>query len=545
MTLLLIVIGMVLEAMGIGIVFPMLNLILDSDFIEQYNFFNLPVDQFLVLTLALVSALFLTRFLFLVFLSYFQNKFISYYCHRITKDLLSTYIHQDYKFFINTNTSGLIKNILVETTHFMSFFNALVILITELTFVFAVIFIMILIEPIGTFSVIILFGLGAYLIFSLTKSKLSAWGQIRQKIDKNISKTVHEGFGAIKEIKVNNIENFFSEDFNRDILNKARIHFKHLFVSQLPKNLFELISIIGLFFFGGILYFLNEDINNILSKSGLFVAASFRLIISLNKVISNIQQMKYYESSVDIILDEYLLYDKEEQIPEISSNIKFKKQIVFKDVGFQYNKDSKILNDINFKINKGEIIGITGESGSGKSTILDLLLGILEPNSGQIIIDEEILSSKNKHQWTPHISYVPQFIYLLDDTILNNIILNDHNSEIDKKKLSNALYNAKVDDFLNGKKEILNTTVGEKGNNLSGGQLQRVGIARALYKDSKILILDEFTSNIDIKNELEIMQRIIKHKKNKTIILTSHREETLSFCDRIFHVANGKIKELK
>lgn len=536
---------MCLEAMGIGIVFPLLNLILDSNFIEQYNFFGFSKNQFLGLTLVSVLILYLTRFLFLVFLSYYQNKFLSYFCHRITKDLLSAYINQEYKFFTNTNTSGLIKNILVETTHFMSYFNASIILITELMFVFAIIFVMILLEPIGTLSVIFFFGFSAYYIFSLTKRRLSAWGQIRQEIDKNISKIIHEGFGAIKEIKVNKIENFFLDDFEKNILNKANIHFKHLFFSQLPKNIFELIAIVGLFFFCGILFIQNEDINTILSKSGLFVAASFRLITSLNKVISNIQQMKYYESSVHIILDEYSMYNKDTHTPQILTKINFNRQIIFKDVGFQYDKYNKILTNINFKINKSEIIGITGESGSGKSTVLDLLLGILEPTSGQILIDEEILTSNNRPKWTPFIGYVPQFIYLLDDTILNNIILNLHNEKIDKDKLENTLYNSKINDFLKKKKELLNTTVGEKGNNLSGGQLQRVGIARALYKDSAILILDEFTSNLDLKNETAIMKRILNDKKDKTIILTSHREETLSFCDRIFHVENGNIKEVK
>ena len=209
LTLLFILFGMFLEALGIGVIFPALNLIMDPKFIKTYNFGNLNNQDFFTLILVLFFLLYLIRFLFLVFLSYFQNKFVSFFCHRVTKDLLSGYIHQDYKYFIKTNTSGLIKNILVETTHFMSYFSSAITLLTELTFIVAIISVIIFIEPLGTISVIIFFGISAFLILNLTKHRLSSWGKVRQEIDKSISKTVHEGFGAIKEIKVNKIENFF------------------------------------------------------------------------------------------------------------------------------------------------------------------------------------------------------------------------------------------------------------------------------------------------------------------------------------------------
>lgn len=543
--LLFIFFGMFLEALGIGVIFPALNLILDPNFIETYNFGNLTNQNFFTLILLLFFLLYLVRFLFLVFLSYFQNKFVSFFCHRVTKDLLSGYIHQDYKYFIKTNTSGLIKNILVETTHFMSYFSSAITLLTELTFIVAIISIIIFIEPLGTISVIVFFGISAFLILNLTKNRLSSWGEMRQEIDKSISKNVHEGFGAIKEIKVNKIENFFIDNFNKSIFKKANIHFKHLFVSQLPKNLFELTAIFGMLFFGAILFFQNEEINSIISKSGMFVGASFKLIGSLNKVISNIQQMKYYDASVAIIINEYFSNQKPKEASKKDSKIQFNHQITFKKVSYQYNENSKILNDLNFNINKGEVIGITGESGAGKSTILDLLLGIIEPSSGQILVDDLALSSKNYHEWTPHISYVPQFVYLLDNSILDNIILNDYTSKVDQKKLADTLYKSNVENFLLKKKDKLNSVVGEKGNNLSGGQLQRIGIARALYKDSDVLILDEFTSNIDLNNEIEIMRRIMKDKNDKTIILTSHRKETLTFCDRILHIENGLLNEVK
>ena len=181
----------------------------------------------------------------------------------------------------------------------------------------------------------------------------------------------------------------------------------------------------------------------------------------------------------------------------------------------------------------------------GKSTILDLILGILEPTSGEILIDNQALSSKNMNQWTPFISYVPQFVYLLDDTIKNNIILNKYDSQLNNEKLSEAIYKSNIEDVIIKKDKKVDSYVGEKGNNLSGGQLQRIGIARALYKDSSILILDEFASNIDLNNEIVIMKRIIETKKDKTIILTSHRKETLEFCDKILKIENGSISQLK
>lgn len=542
-SLFLIFIGMIFEALGISIIFPILNSILDINFFEKYNFTGINQEYFLSLSIILVCALYFLRLIFLVFLSYYQNRFVSFFCHRVSKDLLSNYIKKEYKFFLTNNSSDLVKNILVETTHFMTYFTAFMVLLTEITFVIAILSVMIFIEPPGTIIVTLFFGLSGYLVYSITKKKLVFWGMERQSIDNNISRVVHEGFGAIKEIKVNRIENIILQDFNTNINKKADIHFKHIFVSQLPKNLFEFIAIIGLLVFGGILYIQDYDMNMILSKSGLFIGASFRLITSLNKVVSNIQQMKYYDSAVKTILNEYTPAKQNQTIIKNQALFDFNSHIQFKNVTFHHSKNEPILKNLNFKIKKGEIIGIVGESGSGKSTVLDLILGLLEPNKGEIRIDNKILTTKNIRSWTLNLSYVPQFIYLLDDKIIKNIVLNDVNSKIDHDRLTNAMYQAQIQDFLNKKKNHLNTKVGEKGNNLSGGQLQRIGISRALYKNSPILILDEFTSNIDLETEIKIMDRITDSKKDKTIILTSHRKETLNYCDRVFIISNGTLTE--
>ena len=334
---------------------------------------------------------------------------------------------------------------------------------------------------------------------------------------------------------------FFIEEYSNKNYVKARINANQGTVSQIPKFYLELISIIGLVSFIIILLIQGKDSTGLITILGVFVAATFRMIPSLNRIIAATQSMKYYRPSVDIIYKEI-----KDNIGLLVDDIKlkefdFKNDIEFLSVDFNFTKGLDILKGINLKIKKGQTIGIIGESGSGKSTLVDLLIGLHKPTSGEIIIDG-INGFQMSQSWRKKIGYVSQTIYLTDDTIKKNIALGLPENNIDDTRVIELLKQVQLEKFINNLELGMNTKVGERGVQLSGGQRQRIGIARALYNSPEILILDEATSALDDKTEKEIIKTINDLKGDKTIIMIAHRISTLKNCEKIYEIENKKLK---
>ena len=291
---------------------------------------------------------------------------------------------------------------------------------------------------------------------------------------------------------------------------------------------------------------LKQPLDSILQSLGVFVAAAFRMIPSVNRIMISMQQIKFANVTISKLQNEFTYIKKNtEKHDKSSSNktITFENNIQFKNISFSYDATKQILSDFNFKINSGEFIGIIGASGSGKSTLVDLLLGLLKPNTGDIFSDN-ISIHDNLKSWQLLIGYVPQTIYLTDDTLKNNIGFGIPESEIDNTRVDFAVKAAQLDAYINSLPEGLNTNVGERGVKMSGGQRQRIGIARALYNHPKILVLDEATSALDNSTEHEVMDSIYM-MKNITVIIIAHRLSTLNKCNRIIEIKSGKIESIK
>ena len=265
------------------------------------------------------------------------------------------------------------------------------------------------------------------------------------------------------------------------------------------------------------------------------MAATFRMIPSLNRIIASTQTMKYYISSLDVVYSEIKNYDEFKKIDKNHKIFSLQKSIEFKNISFCFNKENEVLKNINLVIKRGQSIGIMGESGSGKSTLVDLLLGLLKPTSGEILIDG-ISGLQTGQSWRNSIGYVSQSIFLTDDSVKNNIALGIPDHQIDNKRIIELLKQTKLDKLVNEMPFGINTLVGERGIQISGGQRQRIGLARALYNNPDILILDEATSALDSETEIEVMKSIYKLKKDKTIIMIAHRLSTLENCDFIFNI---------
>ncbi len=277
----------------------------------------------------------------------------------------------------------------------------------------------------------------------------------------------------------------------------------------------------------------------------LLGVSAFRILPSMSKILQSFQQLKYSRSAIDVIYKELNNEKLNIESFDNNKNISFK-NLLIEDLNFSYsNKDKPILKDLSLRITKGKIYGFIGSSGSGKSTLLDIIMQLLEPESGKIFLNDNLNFKEHKNWWHKSIGYVPQNIFLNDDSIKNNIALGEEESEIDEKRLKDAINKSKLDDFINNLEDGYNTNIGENGARLSGGQIQRIGIARALYVDPEILFLDEITSSLDIKTETQIMNDIKYLKKNKTIIIITHRSSTTEICDEIFELKNNKLNKVK
>lgn len=541
--------GMILEIMGLGVLVPVLSMILDSDFIYNNEYTknliellgDISHEKFIYLFLGFTILLYSIKTIYLMFLTYKQNNFLSFLTASITYKLFKGYLEQPYTYHINNNAARFIKNLQTEVIYFNSFCLSLINIIIEGSLAIAVIGTLIYIEPVGAILLGLFFGLLSYLFFQFTKRKLSYWGEKREFYDNKLSKTSIEGLNGIKDLMVLNREQFYKSSFNRTNLLKAKIIANNNTVSQLPRFYLEMISVVGLISFITVMLLLDHNVTDLMTTLGVFVAATFRLTPSLNRIIASLQSIKYYKSSIQTIYDDVVSFNNENE-PYTNEILPFKDKISFKDFSFKYSEDSQyVLKNINLNIKKGDVVGFIGESGSGKSSLIDCLIGLLPATEGEIHVDGKNIKN-NGVAWRNNIGYVSQQIYLIDDNIIKNVAFGIKEEDINHEKVIDALKSAQILSFINKLPNGLNTIVGENGVQLSGGQRQRIGIARALYHNPQILILDEATASLDVETENKVMASVNLLKREKTIIKIAHRISTLDDCDIIYKVTNKNIE---
>ena len=540
--------GMVLESLGLGLLIPTISLIINPGFLESLSteygihFFNpFSYETKLVIILSTMGSLYLVKTLYLTYVIDRQNKFLFGLNAYVSKLLYSKYLKQSYTFFLETNTAEVIKNITVEVQLLTKYFIALMHLFNESLLLLTVFLTLILIEPIGVLSIGALFLLFGSFYFHLTNKRIFFYGEKRKEYDGKISKVILEGYSGSKEIKLLGRENYFIDYFNQLNDQKKIISANQTTLTQLPRLYVELLAFLSIISLVGVMLFQNQPTAEIISKVGVFVVAIFRVIPSYSKITVALQNIKYNSVALEVIHQKFQKLTTEEKPDEFQ--IEFNDYIEFDTVYFQYaTSENEVLKNLNFKINKGETVGFIGSSGAGKSTIIDLLNGLLVPSRGEIKVDG-ISIRKCLKAWQGKIGYVPQQNFLTDASIASNIAFGLPVRKIDKKKLSQAIKKAELQTFIDSLPQGVETTVGERGLQISGGQMQRIGIARALYNDPDVLIFDEATSALDEKTEKNVLSAIRELKKSKTIIVITHRKNALYDCDRVFHIENGKLTQ--
>tara|TARA_X000001036_G_scaffold439756_1_gene492126 strand:+ start:3473 stop:5152 length:1680 start_codon:yes stop_codon:yes gene_type:complete len=525
-------IGVIFEFFSLGILYPFLTIIQDSQSTSvdiENAYLSSIVNNFSLSTISLILVLsFFLKNILLSIVAFLQNRELYNLQSEVADKIFKKYLNQPYSFFLDRKPSDLIKIIQIEVPLFGAYCYNIINILVESLILISIIVIVIFTNPLISISIFLFFSFFGYIYYMLTKNKLVSIGNKRENVDKEISSLILNSLSGIKEIKIYDKTNIFINKFTSNIFLKAEYYSFSNFLNQLPRYYLEMITLIGLILY--ILISKSYNLNgNMFATLGFFVAAVLRIIPSLNRVINSIQTLKFNRASVETIYNEVISIENNVEVEEKQIN-RFKK-IKFENVDFSY-ESKKIIRNLNFTINRGDKVGILGESGSGKSTTVDLITGQLHPEKGQIFIDNFNLVNVKK-SFLKQIGYVPQKPFFLNDSVKKNIALGLNEKEIDDNRIKEVLQIVELDNFIFNLKYSINTIIGQHGGKFSGGQAQRLALARALYNNPDLIILDESTSALDTDIENKIIETLFKKLEEKTIIMISHNKSTLKYCDKL------------
>ena len=544
----LLIISMLLETLGIGLALPIISMFSDYENISNniyaltiINALGIKNQSELLFTLLFTIIIFYSlKVVILSFIQWQQAKFTFQIQEEISERLFTKYINYDYLEFNKINTSIMLKNIIKESQVFaVQFIMPFISLLAESLVLLGIISVLLYIEPIGALVCFLVISIAALIFYSLTKKNIGLAGKSRTLHDSRRIQVSNEAFGVFKHIKLNSLQNFFNQKYIIHNKGTAEDDAKLTLLTQLPRLLLEWSAILAICIFLSILLYREIPSSLFIPYLGVFGLAAYRIMPSINRILIALNLIKYTDFVVKN-LHEILINNisVKKVIKKDTEEIKFNNEIIIKDLKFYYDiNETIILKDINFTINKGSKIGLKGKSGSGKSTLVDLMLGIIKPISGDILLDGKSINNLGT-SWSKLIGYVPQNIYLIDGSIKSNIALGIKEENIDYFALDKAIKDSSLHEFIDSLPDGIDTNVGEIGSKISGGQIQRIGIARAILKDPDIIFLDEATSALDSLTEQSIMETILKLGNDKTVIFISHKDSSLIKCDEVYELSN-------
>lgn len=543
-----------LDMIGVASVLPFMTVISNPEIIETnyiliklFNFSKLfgveNNQQFLFALGVMLLAMLVISLSFKALTVYAQVRFVQMREYSISKRLVEGYLHQPYSWFLNRNSADLGKTILSEVQQVIgSGMTPLMNLTSQAMVSIALIFLLLLTDPMLTLSIIILLGTAYGFIYMFAQKFLSLIGLERLKNNELRFLSISEAFGAAKEVKVGGLEDTFIERFSKSAKTFAQNQASAAVVSLLPRFALEAIAFGGIILI--ILFLMSQkgDFNNALPIISLYVFAGYRLMPALQGIYSSVAQLTFVGPSLNKLHDD-LKNIKLSKVKQDQSDLSFNSSITLKNINYTYpNTSRKSLKNISLTIPAKTIVGIVGTTGSGKTTTVDIILGLLEPQNGTLEVDNMVINQKNSKTWRKCIGYVPQHIYLADDTIAANIAfgvdpININNNSVEKASKIANLHNFVINEL----PQKYQSKIGERGVRLSGGQRQRIGIARALYHNPKVLVFDEATSSLDNETEKSVIDAVNNLSEDITIIMIAHRLNTVKICDIIFKIENGEL----
>ena len=520
----------IIETIGISAIMPFIAMASNPEFILEnkylsfiYYFFQIESNNLFIIYFGFFLILFyIFRAVYILAHGYMLNKFAMNKYSVLANKLFESYLNMPYSAFVNTNSATISKAIITEAGQLAFIFKNILIIVSEILVIILLYILLLMTDVNMTIVLTIFIGFKILLLKFTISKKIKKEGIKREVIQKRFYQKINEMIGNFKMIKFTSNQRTLLQNFSSDSVKYKNIQVINNTLQLVPRTLLEATGL--LIIVGVVVYIVayGSNSSNLISIISMYALALYRILPAVSRILDNYNNALFYTSSIEVVYDNLSRVYKK----ELDNIISFNERIDVVNMSFSYNKVN-VINNLSLTIKKGDKVAFVGASGSGKSTIVDLICGIYKPNSGRVLIDNQELDSSNIAFWRGGIGYIPQSIYLFDGTIAQNVVFGREYNEI---KLIKALKQARIYSFML-EKDGLNTMVGEGGIQVSGGQKQRIGIARALYGDPEILVLDEATSALDSATEKEIMDEIYKASKDKTLIIIAHRLSTIERCD--------------
>lgn len=531
-----------IESFAISLIMPFVSVASDFSLFERNaylrqidEFFNLPKYELVAYFGLLLIVFYVLRAFLNALYFYLLARFSKGRYHLFALRLFRKYLNLDYESFTRQKHSALLKTITQEAFNLSTMLASFLLMMSELFVVALIYALMLVVDYQITLFLSVFLLANALILVRVLSPMMKKAGAKREAAMSAFFETLSTNLNNFKFIKLKGKEESVAHLFSEQSFAFSRANITSETINALPRLFLEAVGFCVLVLIVvALIWQKQSDIHTALAMISLFVLALYRLMPSANRIITSYHDLLYYKNSLDIVYN--ALYEKDENLGD--EKVGFEKDLALKNVNFAYKNKPLLFENLNFTLKKGEKIAFIGESGSGKSTLVDILMGLLPPNSGEILVDGRNLNAQNLKNFRQKIGYIPQQIYLFNDTIAKNIAFGE---EFDEKMLERVIKQANLQSFITSLKDGANTLVGDGGGNLSVGQKQRIAIARALYLSPQILVLDEATSALDNESEAKIMSEIYKISSDKTLIIIAHRLNTIEQCDKIYRVERGKI----
>lgn len=550
-------IGALFELVGVSLITELVSIVTDPGKIHKneilsriYDMFGMRDDRQFFLTMVIgLIIVYLIKNIFLLWINYVQYTFIYNNQLRLSGRLIDCYLKKPYTYHLDKNSAEMVRNVMLDSERFFQMLLSVFLMLSELLISLLLCVYLIFIDWFITVSVVVILGVFTGLYMLLFKNKAREYGRENQIYDGKMHQSINQALGAVKDIKILHREKYFVDAFCGYGRKKMRAVRNNNVLGQAPKYVIETVCIGAILLVLVFKIYRGEDLSTMITQLAAFAVAAFKLLPSASKINNFANLIIFLKPSVDLIYRD--IKDTEDmksfELTDASGDDGLTEdvsEITVSGLSYRYpHTDRDVLKDVSLSIPLGYAVGLMGPTGAGKSTLADIILGILTPTEGTVCYGK-----MNVHEhplkWSKKLAYIQQSIYLADETIRNNVAFGIDDDRIDEEKVWQALEEAQIKDFVRSLPEGLDTMVGERGVRLSGGQRQRIGIARALYDDPEILVLDEATSALDNETETAVMDAIDNLMGRKTLIIIAHRLTTLRNCQKIFKVEDGNVREV-
>ena len=549
----LILIGSLLEMIGVSAILPLVNLAMEPEVIDQNETLHLlaewfhleSVNDFILFFALILGIIYVVKNMYLVLYRNYQLKFTYNTNKTIALKLMNSYLQQDYLFHVAHNVAQLQRNVTSDVTQFVNTVSTSINILVEACTCLLLLILLLVSDPITTVLVVILLGTAILIYWNISKKLQLKYGTQARTASGELNKWLLQAFGGIKEIKVMNREQFFLYNYEIAYQKNITANRKYNLVTMLPKHVTETLIIWSILLTMSIRILQGVNIREFVTSLAVFAFAAMRMLPAFNRITEYISTIMFNKAGVDNVFKDLKEIENLEKKIALQKHdvekLQLHREIKIENLAFTYpNTNKKIFENASLIIQKNQSIAFVGSSGAGKTTLADIIIGVLEPNAGRVLVDG-IDVFTHLEAWHKSIGYIPQMIYLMDDTIRANVAFGIPEKEVDEDKIWKALERAELAEFVKTLDQGIYTRIGDRGIRLSGGQRQRIGIARALYAEPEVLILDEATSALDNETEAAVMESIDSLHGKTTLIIIAHRLSTIQNCDRIYNVENGKI----